>query len=78
MQTSCSWTPKQSAIKDNYKILQGREEIKERWTEYCSSLCTDGGNSEAVIDALQQIASPPNKDELHCILYEEMKQQLGG
>ena len=73
-QINRSWKPKQSAIKDkNGKMLQEEEEVKKRWTEYCSGLYTGSGNSDTVIAELDQIAPPPNDDETHDILYEEVE-----
>jgi hypothetical protein len=44
------WKPRQSATKDNNgKMLQSKEEIKERWTDYCSGLYNDSENSDTVI-----------------------------
>ena len=72
-QISRTWKPKQSAIKDkNGKMLQEKADVKKRWTEYCSGLYTDGGNSDFVVKELDQIAPPPNEDELQDILYEEV------
>jgi hypothetical protein len=73
-QINRSWKPKQSAIKDkNGKMLQDKEEVKKRWTEYCSGLYTDSGNSDTVIAELDRISPPPNDDETHTILYEEIE-----
>ena len=67
------WKPKQSAIKDkNGKMLQDKADIRKRWTEYCSGLYTDDGNSDAVVKELDQISPPPNEDELQDILLEEV------
>ncbi len=67
------WKPKQSEIKDkNGKMLQDKVEVKKRWTEYCSGLYTDRGNSDTVITELDQITPPPNEDEMHYILYKEV------
>jgi len=73
-QINRSWKPKQSAIKDkNGKMLQEKEEVKKRWTEYCSGLYTNSGNSDTVIAELDQISPPPNDDEMHDILHEEVE-----
>ena len=73
-QINRSWKPKQSAIKDkNGKMLQEKKEVKKRWTEYCSGLYTDSGNSDTVIAELDQISPPPNDDEMHDILHEEVE-----
>ncbi len=67
------WKPKQSEIKDkNGKMLQDKVEVKKRWTEYCSGLYTDRGNSDTIITELDQITPPPNEDEMHYILYKEV------
>jgi len=61
--------PTLSAIKDrNGKMLQGKEETKERCTEYCSSLYNNTGNSDRLIAELEQIAPPPTKDGTQAIL----------
>ncbi len=71
------WKPKQSAIKDkNGKMLQDKAEVKKRWTEYCSGLYTDRGNSDTVITELDQISPPPNEDEMHYILYKEVAEAV--
>jgi len=73
-QINRSWKPKQSAIKDkNGKMLQDKEEVKKRWTEYCSGLYTDSGNSDTVVAELDQISPPPNDDGMHDILHEEVE-----
>jgi hypothetical protein len=73
-QINRSWKPKQSAIKDkNGKMLQDKDDVKKRWTEYCSGLYTDSGNNDTVVAELDQISPPPKDDEMHDILYEEVE-----
>jgi len=52
-----TWTPTQSIIKDNNgKILQDREETKQRWTEYCSELYKDTAKEDTVKSELEAIS----------------------
>ncbi|XP_016299301.1 uncharacterized protein LOC107656114 [Sinocyclocheilus anshuiensis] len=76
-QINRAWKPKQSAIEDkNGKMLQDKAEVKKRWTEYCRGLYTDRANSDTVITELDQISPPPNEDEMHYILYEEVAEAV--
>ena len=63
----------------NGKILMDKEEIKERWTEYCSELYTDKDiiNQERVED-LEKISPPPRDDEDEYIglLLEEVEEAV--
>jgi hypothetical protein len=78
-QINRSWKPKQSAIKDkNSKMLQGREEVKKWWTEYCSGLCTDSGHGDTAITDLDQISPSPSEDELREILYYHVETAVKG
>ena len=54
-------------------MLQDKEKVKKRWTEYCSSLYSVSGNSDAVIVELEQIIPPPKEDALHDILNVEIE-----
>ena len=72
------WQPINSAIKDkNGKILMDKEEIKTRWTEYCSELYkdTDEENRD-LLDELEQISPPAREDEKDNILYEEIEEAV--
>ncbi len=72
-QINRAWKPKQSAIKDkNGKRFKDKAEVKKRWTEYCSDLYTDRGNSDTIITELDQISPLPNEDEMHYIVYEQV------
>jgi hypothetical protein len=73
-QLNRTWKPTQSAIKDkNGKMLQEKEDVKKRWTEYCSGLYSDSGNSDTLLAELYQISPPPNNDVMDDILYEEVE-----
>lgn len=54
-------------------MLQCKEEVMARWTEYCSGLYTGSGNSDTVIIELEQISPPPNEDEMYDIPREEVE-----
>jgi hypothetical protein len=53
-------------------MLHDKEEVKKRWTEYCSSLHTTTSNSNTMTTELEKI-TPPNEDELHEILFVEVE-----
>jgi hypothetical protein len=55
------------------RCFKVKKKSKKRWTEYCSSLYTESGNSQPVVTELNRITPPPNEDELHHILYEEIE-----
>ena len=52
-------------------MLQRKEETKKRWTEYCSGLYNDSGDSDKALAELNQMTPPPNEDETQDIMYEE-------
>ena len=54
-------------------MLQYKEEVMARWTENCSGLYTESGNSDTVIIELEQISPPPNEDEMYDIPREEVE-----
>lgn len=55
-------------------MLQGREEVKNRWTEHCSGLvCTDSGHSDNVVTESDQVSPLPNAYEINDILYEKLE-----
>ena len=66
------WQPRRVAIKDkNGLMLQGKEDIKQRWTEYCRDLYQD--KEDSAEDGLQQLAPPATDDENDTIMYEEVE-----
>ena len=56
-------------------MLQPKDEIKERWTQYCSSLYKDHGGGEGMAKELEEI-TPPNNEESHDILYSEIEDAI--
>jgi hypothetical protein len=53
------WQPKLTAIKDkNGNMLQDKEDIKRRWTEYCSSLYCDTGDGKDKTAELERLWHP--------------------
>ncbi len=58
------------------RVKQDKAKVKKRWTEYCSGLYTDTGNSDTIITELDQISPLPNEDEIHYILYKEVAEAV--
>ena len=56
-------------------MLQSKNEIKQRWTQYCSSLYKDHGGGEGMAKELEEI-TPPNNEESHDILYSEVEDAI--
>ena len=56
-------------------MLQSTDEIKQRWTQYCSSLHKDHGGGEGMAKELEVI-TPPNNDDYHGILYSEVQSAI--
>ena len=54
------------------KMLQTNDDIKRRWTQYCSSLYKDPGGGEGMVKELEDIAPPGNEDSQD-ILYSEVQ-----
>ena len=54
-------------------VLQSKDEIKQRWTQYCSSLYKDhGGGDDEMVKELDEI-TPPNDEDPQDILYAEVE-----
>ena len=53
-------------------MLQSKDEIKQRWTQYCSSLYKDTGGGDRMVQELEDIAPPGGSDEVD-ILYSEVQ-----
>lgn len=53
-------------------ILQSKDEIKGRWTQYCSALYTDPGGGDEAMKELEEITPPINEDPPD-ILYAEVQ-----
>ena len=56
-------------------LLQSKEAIKKRWTQYCSNLYKDNSGGDIVIKELEEI-SPPIQQESHDILFSEVEQAI--
>ncbi|CAM4979652.1 unnamed protein product [Rotaria socialis] len=53
-------------------MLQTNDDIKRRWTQYCSSLYKDPGGGDGMVKELEDI-SPPENEDPHDILYSEVQ-----
>ena len=56
-------------------MLQSKEEIKQRWTQYCSSLYKDHGGGGGMVRELEEI-TPPNDEDPQDILYAEVQKAI--
>ncbi|CAF1687917.1 unnamed protein product, partial [Adineta ricciae] len=56
-------------------MLQSNDEIKQRWTQYCSSLYKDPGGGDGMVKELEDIA-PPGNEGSHDILYSEVQSAI--
>ena len=56
-------------------MLQSKDEIKQRWTQYCSGLYKDQGGGEGMVKELEEI-TPPNNEESHEILCSEVEDAI--
>jgi hypothetical protein len=54
-------------------MLQSKDEIKQRWTQYCSDLYRDHGGGDGVVQELEEITPPTNDEDPHDILYSEVQ-----
>ncbi|CAF1270699.1 unnamed protein product [Adineta ricciae] len=65
--------PKLTVIRDQGgTIIQSKQGIMERWTEYCGGLYEDNGGGEKVVEELVNI-SPSNDNTSYGILYNEVQ-----
>jgi hypothetical protein len=53
-------------------MLQSKDEIKQRWTQYCSSLYKDPVGGDGMTKELEEI-TPPKSEEPQDILYSEVQ-----
>jgi hypothetical protein len=53
-------------------MLQSKDEIKQRWAQYCSSLYKDPGGEDRMVKGLEEITPPKNEDPQN-ILYSEVQ-----
>ena len=66
-------TPRVNVLRNQEgTMLQSKDEIKQRWTQYCSSLYKDHGGGEGMVKELEETTTP-NNDDSHDILYSEVK-----
>jgi hypothetical protein len=56
-------------------ILHSKEEVKQRWTQYCSSLYKDPGGGDTMVKELEEI-TPLNNDDPQDILYCEIREAI--
>jgi hypothetical protein len=56
-------------------IVQSKKEIKQRWTQYCSSLYKDHGGGDRMVKELEEITSLNNEDPQD-ILYSEVQEAI--
>ena len=72
------FAPRLNVIRDQQDtMLQSKDEIKRRWTEYCSSLYKDPGGRDRMVRELEDI-SPPVDDDTQDILYSEVQAAIDG
>ena len=57
------------------EMLQSKNEMKQRWIQYCSSFCKDHEGGEGMAKELEEI-TPPNNDDSHDILYSEVEEAI--
>lgn len=56
-------------------IVQSKEEVKQRWTQYCSSLYQDHGGADRMVKELEEI-TPINNEDPQDILYSEVQEAI--
>ena len=56
-------------------MLQSKDKIKQRWTQYCSRLYEDHGGEDGMIKELEEI-TPPNDEDPQDILYAEVQKAI--
>ncbi|CAF1685716.1 unnamed protein product, partial [Adineta ricciae] len=56
-------------------LLQTKDDIKGRWTQYCSSLYKDPGGGDEVVEELEDIA-PSTIEPTQDILYSEVQRAI--
>ena len=61
-----------SARNKDGKVLQDKEGIKNRWTEYCRTPYQTSVTNEDTVFELERLAPPPLEDKNNGILYEEV------
>ena len=67
------FVPRLNVIRDQEgTMLQSKDEIKQRWTQYCSSLYKDPGGGDEMVKELEEI-TPPSRRRSQDILYAEVQ-----
>ncbi|CAF0805508.1 unnamed protein product [Adineta ricciae] len=67
------FVPRVNVIRDQQgTLLQTKDDIKGRWTQYCSSLYKDPGGGDEVVEELEDIA-PSTVEPTQDILYSEVQ-----
>ncbi|CAF2133571.1 unnamed protein product [Rotaria magnacalcarata] len=56
-------------------MAQSKDNVKERWTQYCSDLYKDDGGGDEIVRELENI-SPSYQDDSQDILYSEVNQAI--
>jgi hypothetical protein len=67
-------TPRLNVLRNQEgTMLQSKEEIKQRWTQYCSDLYRDPGGGDEVVQELEGITPSVNDGDSHDVLYSEIQ-----
>ncbi|CAF3677816.1 unnamed protein product [Rotaria socialis] len=70
------FVPRTTAIKnEDGTMAQSKDNVKERWTQYCSDLYKDDGGGDEIVRELENI-SPSYQDDSQDILYSEVNQAI--
>lgn len=70
------FTPRLNVIRNaEGTMLQSKDEIKERWTQYCSNLYKDHGGGDQMVKELEDI-TPSNDEDPQDILYAEVDRAI--
>ena len=70
------YIPKLTVIRSqNGTMIQSKEDIMQRWTQYCSALYEDKGGGENMVKELERI-TPSSEDNSGGILYGEIEDAI--
>ena len=70
------YIPKLTVIRSqNGTMIQSKEDIMQRWTQYCSALYEDKGGGENMVKELEHI-TPSSEDNSGGILYGEIEDAI--
>ncbi|CAF1081345.1 unnamed protein product [Adineta ricciae] len=71
------FTPRLNVLRSqDGTLLQSKDEIKQRWTQYCSGLYQDHGGGDVVVRELAEITPFTDDEESHDILYSEVQSAI--